>query len=108
MSTTNYNSTNVGVPYVRCNNIQLQYPENGIPHVTIDQALAVKLADGTVREIQQLQSLSFVLDMANNATTPIPLIDPTSGASLGSSTNLQQLMLGILAAIRVQQLQQNP
>ncbi len=108
MSNTNYNSTNVGVPYVRCNNIQLQYPENGIPHVLIDQALAVKLADGTVREIEQLQSLSFVLDLQNSPTTPIPLIDPTSGASLGANTTLQQVMLGILAVIRQQQLTQNP
>ncbi len=108
MSVTNYNSTNVGVPYVRCNNVTISYPDNGVPSVTIQQASAVKLADGSVTEISQIQSISFTLDMINNGTVAIPLVDPTSGANLGANTNLQQIMLGILAVIRQQQITQNP
>jgi hypothetical protein len=107
-TTTNYNSTNTGVPYVRANNITIQYPANGLPIVTISQANAVKLADGSIVEISAAPSISFPLDMVVNATTNIALVDPTSGANLGANTNLQSIMLGILAVIRQQQLLKNP
>lgn len=103
----NYDSTNVGVPYIRANNIEIQYSANGIATVTVNQALAVKLADNSVTEIGQIQSISFILDMANNATTPVPLVDPSSGANLGANTTLQQTMLSILAVIRQHQIAQN-
>jgi len=108
MSTTNYNSSQVGVPYVRCNNITIQYGDNQVPVVTVAQELAVLLANGSVIQIGTLPSLSFSLDMVHNATTPIPLVDPTTGNSLGANTTLQSLMLSILAAVRQQQLIQNP
>jgi len=108
MSTTNYNSSAVGVPYVRANNITIQYPENQIPTVTVAQELAVKLADNTIAHLGPFESITFTLDMVNNATAPVPLVDPTSGAALGPSTNLQSILLGILAIIRQQQNIQNP
>jgi len=105
---TNYNSSNVGVIYVRCNKITIEYPDNGVPTVVAEQAKAVKLADGTVQEIDQINSIVFNLDMVNNATTAIPLVDPTTGANLGANTSLQSTMLAILAVLRQQQLLQNP
>jgi hypothetical protein len=105
---TNYNSSSVGVPYVRANNINIQYDATGIPTVVISQATAIKLADGTVAEIQQIHSFAVTLDMVNNLTTPIALVDPTTGANLGANTNLEQVMLGILAVVRQQQLLNNP
>ena len=106
MSTTNYNSASVGVPYVRVNNINIAYGEDGIPVVTMCQAVAVKLADGTVAEIEQIHDISATMNLAD--TTAIPLVDPTSGAALGTTTTLGQVMLQVLAAVRAQQLLQNP
>ncbi len=104
----NYDSSQVGVPYIRCNNIHVDYPDNGVPTIKVEQALAVKLADGSITEIAQMQSISFTLDMIGHATSPIPIVNPTTGGNLGMNTNLQQVMLGILAVIRQQQLIQNP
>lgn len=100
----NYDSTNVGVPYIRVNNIAIQYPPNSLPVVFITQVNAVKLADGTIVELGAAEGLSFTVDMIGNANTPIPLVDPTSGAGLGADTTLQGIMLSILAVIRQQQL----
>jgi hypothetical protein len=100
----NYNSTQIGVPYVRANNITIEYPTNSLPVVTISQAMAVKLADNTIVEINPKASFSFTLNLATNALVPIPLIDPSTGEPLGASTNLQSLMVGILSVIRQQQL----
>jgi len=111
---TNYNSSVVGTPYVRVSNIQIQYPENGLPTVTCTQELAIVDVSSVVRPLGTFQSLQWNPDMINNATTPINLVDPTTGANMldGSgnpiTTNLQEIMLGILAAIRQQQLISNP
>ena len=100
----NYDSSQVGVPYCRVNNIVIQYPPIGIPMVTLEQESAVKLADNSIVRLGVLPSISFSLDMISNAASPIALINPTTGANLGANTNLQQVMLGILAVIRQQQL----
>jgi hypothetical protein len=108
MSTTNYNSSAAGTPYVRANQILIEYPENGVPVVSITQELAVVLANGTVASLGPFQSIVFTPDMVNNLTTAIPVVDPTTGAATGATTNYQTIMLGILAAIRQQQLISNP
>lgn len=111
---TNYNSSVTGTPYVRVCNVQIQYPDNGVPTVTLTQELAVKLIDGSIAQLSTFPSIVFNPDMANNATTPINLVDPTTGANLTDgngnpvTTTLQQVMLCILAAIRQQQLLSNP
>ena len=99
----NYDSTAVGVPYIRVGNIAIQYPISGIPQVTISQTTAIRLADNSIIELGYKNSISFSLDMVNNANTPIPLVHPTTGADLGANTTLQQLMLGVLAVVRQQQ-----
>lgn len=103
----NYDSTNVGALYVRTNKIVIEYPENGIPNVEISQDIAVKLIDGTVAIVKPLHPIYFGLDLIGHGSDPIPLVDPTSGGSLGINTNLNQLFIGILAVIRQQQLIQN-
>ena len=99
----NYDSSQVGVPYIRVSNITIQYPTSGITRVTLEQETAVKLADNSIAVLNPIQSLSFTLDMEKDSQLDIPLIDPESGKELGSSTNLQQVMLGILAVIRPRQ-----
>ena len=104
---TNYNSTAVGVPYIRACNITIQYPDSGIPTITIEQEKAVKLADNSIVRIGSIPSIEFSLNIADN-TTQIPLVDPTSGSNIGLNTTTQMTMLAVLAIIRQQQLLQNP
>lgn len=103
----NYDSSQIGVPYIRSNGIVIHYSTSAQASVTVYQALAVKLADGTSTEIAPCPPITFNLDIPSG-TTAIPLVDPTTGANLGANTTLQQVMLGILAVIRQQQSIQNP
>ena len=101
----NYDSSQVGVPYVRVHKIIIHYPDNGqLPWAVIDQSLAVKLADGTIRKIEDLPSLQRAFDLANDGSDPIPLVSPETGAALGADTSLNQVMLAILAVVRKEQL----
>lgn len=99
----NYDSTQVGVPYVRVPSLVIDYSNNARPVATIRQSLAVKLADGSIRELEPVPEIIAAFDMAAEGTTPIPLVDPTTGASLGMNTTLQQVMLSILAVVRKEQ-----
>jgi hypothetical protein len=101
----NYNSSQIGVPYLRCDNVTIQYPVTGIPIVTISQARSIKLADGTVVQIEQANTISFELTIDN--IIQIPLVDPTTGENLGMNMTSQMVMLGILGIIRQQQIIQN-
>jgi hypothetical protein len=104
----NYVATEIGTPYVRANRIEIYYPDNGqLPHAVIHQTLAVKLADGTIRTLEELPSITATFDLAANGADPIPLVDPGTGQPLGPSTSLQSVMLGILAVVRQRQLAGN-
>lgn len=98
--TTNYDASQVGVPYARVNNISITYPTNGKPVVGLNQTLAIKGADGTIYEVGQLATLRAEIDLAADGTTPIPLVSPEDGAPLGADTTLQQVFLAILAVVR--------
>ena len=101
----NYDASQVGVPFVRVDKITIHYPDNGVlPWAVIEQTLAVKLADGTVRTIEKLPSLQSTFDLANDGSDPIPLVSPETGAQLGPSTTLTGVMLNILAVVRKVQL----
>lgn len=100
----NYDASQVGVPYVRVDKITIHYPDGGqVPWAVIDQTLAVKLADGTVRTLQRLSPLQRAFDLQNDGNLPIPLVDPTTGAPLGPNTTLNTVMLNILAVVRKEQ-----
>ncbi len=111
MSTPNYNASQVGVPYVRAHRITINYPEpgRGIPWAVIDQSEAVKLADGSARRIGELPSLQRAFDLQTEGNTPIPLVSPDTGEPLVGPggpmyTTLTQVMLGILAVVRREQI----
>lgn len=96
----NYNTSQTGVPYVRVNNITINYPPGGKAVVGFSQVLAIKAADGTVYEVEQLAPLQTELDLAADGTTPIPIVSPEDGSPLGIDTTLQQTFLAILAVVR--------
>lgn len=94
----NYDSTNVGVPFVRAQCIVINYPVTQQVRVEIHQSEAIKLADNTVRELDQLPKIITGLNLAD--ATPIPLVDVVTGAPLGPSVTMGQVMLSILAVVR--------
>jgi hypothetical protein len=100
----NYNSSTVGVPFVRVSQIVINYPQGGtLPSATINQELDVLLADGTTRTLQPMGSLNASFDMVAHGADPIPLVDLTTGAPTGGTTTLMAVLLGILAVVRQQQ-----
>lgn len=105
----NYDASQVGVPYVRASRILIGYPDNNrIPSADIEQTLVVKLADGTIRELEKLPSLNVPLDMLNHGADAIPMVNPADGSPLGANTNLNTAMVHVLAVVRAAQLAQNP
>lgn len=100
----NYDASQVGVPFLRAYGIRIDYPDGGQPPVVVvEQAMAVKLADGTIRKLEDVTPLNIAIDMANEGTVPIPLVSPEDGSQLGANTTLQGTFLSILAIIRKSQ-----
>lgn len=103
----NYDASQVGVPFIRAYGIRIDYPDNGQqPNVVVEQAMAVKLADGTIRKLDDLDPLNIAIDMVNEGTVPIPLVNPEDNTPLGANTTLQGTFLSILAIIRRAQVTQ--
>lgn len=115
---SNYNSSQVGVPYVRAPRLIIGHPPPGSGNnatATIHQAEAVMLADGTSRELGALPALDCTFDLADQAL--IALVDPDTGAALApeacaalgqlvasGNVTLQTVMLCLLAVVRREQL----
>lgn len=111
MTTPNYDASQVGVPFVRAHKLTIHYPEAGtgqLPWATIEQSEAVKLADGSLRRIGELPFIQRSFDLAGQGNVPIPLVSPETGQPLVGSngpltTTLNQIMLGLLAVVRMSQ-----
>lgn len=102
----NYDASQMGVPYVRAHRIIINWPDSSMsPTASIEQSLAVLLADGSIRKLQDLPTIETALDMQNDGGDPIPLVNPEDGTDLGQNTSLNMVMLGVLAVVRAKQLQ---
>ncbi len=104
---SNFDSTQVGVPYVRGTQVVINWPDGAQqskPVVTISQCTAVKLADGSVRNLDMIEPLVFTVDLIANGNDPIALVNPTTGANLGANTTANSTMLAMLAVIRQAQI----
>jgi hypothetical protein len=100
-----YDASVVGVPYVRAQRIIINYPDAGkSPSATIEQSLAVKLLDGTTRQLETIASINVDFDFVANGNAPIPLVFPDTGLPIGPNTTLNNTMLAILAVVRSEQL----
>ena len=108
--TANYNSSQVGVPYVRGTQVIINYPDgvSGNPQATIAQNNAIILADMSIRNLEAIGNLVIPLDFVNNGNTPIPMVDPTTGDDLGETTTLNNIYLQVLAICRQEQVAVNP
>lgn len=99
----NYNASEVGVPYCRANRITINYPDNNTaPSLTIEQSMAVKLKDGTVRRLEELQPISSVIDFTK-VQDPIQLVDLETGLPQSANTNLGEVFTAVLAFVRNEQ-----
>lgn len=104
--TTNYNGSAVGVPYVRAPKITINYSTTGEVQAVIEQALAVKLADGSIRHLESMPPIVSNLNLAADGAAPIALVSPEDGSGLGADTSLNEVFLGVLAVVRQIQLAQ--
>jgi hypothetical protein len=119
--TQNYNNTQVGVPYVRNHRVDIRYPEgatiNTPPWAVIYQSEAVKLADGSIGKLRDLETLQRSFDLVNDGNDLIPMIHPDTGEPLGAGpmttalasmvqsghVSLNLVMLALLAVVRQEQ-----
>ena len=96
----NFDASQVGVPYVRAHRLIIEYPDSSsTPTAYVEQSLAVKLADGSVRTLENLQPLAVPLDFSKG-NDPIPLVSPENAKPLGQDTTLNQAFLAVLAVVR--------
>lgn len=101
----NYDASKIGVPYVRAHRIVIEYPDSGKnPSAAIYQSMAIRLADGTIKNIENIEALNVEFDFALNGSTLIPLVNPDDASHLGTDTTLINTMLSILAVVRSEQL----
>ena len=103
----NYNTTTVGEPYIRVHRLTINWPDSvqhQLPTATLEQSLAVKLASGEIRTLEEVPTIEVAINLVDDGNTPIPLVDFETGALLGVETTLNQVMLGVLAVIRSRQI----
>jgi len=102
----NYDSSQVGVPYIRVPAIQINYPQPLHAAIRFQEVEAVILADGSPRQLNELGERSFTVSPSQMSDV-IQLVDPTTGVDLpGQTMTVMQLMLGMLAVIRREQVSQ--
>jgi hypothetical protein len=97
-----FDTTQVGVPYIRINNINIEYPAPNTANVTFSEQQFVPLADGSHVALGGDNSRTFRVNPSDMATS-IPLVSPETGEPLGAEMTYGQIMLGILAALRANQ-----
>lgn len=103
----NYDSSAVGVPYIRVPSIQISYPQPLHATIRFQEVEAVILADGSTRQLNEMGERSFNVTPGQMADV-IQLVDPTTGLDIpGHTMTVMQLMLGMLAVIRREQLSQS-
>jgi hypothetical protein len=103
MSDVNYNpSSPVGVPYVRAHKVTINWPDRGlVPTFAIEQSLAVRLTDESIRQIELLPTLHGTMDLANDGDDAIQVVHPDTGVEIpGMTTSLNQAFLAVLAVVR--------
>lgn len=100
----NYNTKN-GLPFPRVSNIYLSYPTNGKPLLTYTERMAIADAGGQVHFLDTApQQCTIEIDFSQ-ANEPIQLINPETGDNIpGMVSSLQELLLGLTAVIRVDQI----
>ena len=99
---TNYDSTKVGVPYMRVNRIEINYPSAATANVVMSQTQCVMLADKSTIPMGEPSLLELALS-PQDMGTKIHIVDPATGADSGQTTTIGAVMVGLVAVIRAKQ-----
>ena len=105
MTTRNY-TVALGKPFVRVSQIIIDYPAPNTAQVRMNEELAVLTDTGVVEKIRDLGDTRFTINPGDMATA-LPLVHPATAQPLGPSMTYEQLMLGLLAAVRKNQLERD-
>lgn len=101
----NYDTTTQN-PYPRITEVTISYPQSGDPTVEYVERMAI--VDGS-KNVQHLDNGSTinVLDLAA-INEPVQIVNPATGQPiLGMAVTRQQVMLGLLAFLRADQLRRD-
>lgn len=101
----NYDTTG-HKPYPRITDISISYSTAGVPRIEYVEQLAVVDGDDNVQHIGTA-STRHALDMGQ-ITEPVQIVNPITGAVIpGQTVTSQQLMIGILAFLRADQVRRD-
>lgn len=101
----NYDTTG-HKPYPRVIEINISYPSVGVPRIEYIECMAVVDGNSTVQHIGA-SATRHTLDLAF-VTEPVEIVHPATGQPIpGQTVTSQQLMLGLLAFLRADQLRRD-
>lgn len=101
----NYDTT-AHTPYPRITDISLHYAADGSVAAEYTEVMAVVDGNGAVQHLSNGAS-RHRLDM-DTITEPVQIVHPATGAAIpGQTVTKQQLMLGLLAFLRADQMRRD-
>lgn len=101
----NYDTT-TSRPYPRVTEVILRYSESSVPSIEYVEQMAVIDADRTVRHLAAAPT-RHVLDLTA-ITEPVQVVHPATGLPIeGKAVTRQDLLLGLLAFLRADQLRRD-
>lgn len=103
--TRNYDTT-TKTPYVRVPQIEIRYSPTAETKVTYVELMAIVDANDKVQHLDGV-GVQVKMDL-DSITEPVQCVDPQTGADIpGMTITKDQLMLGILAFIRADQIRRD-
>ena len=103
--TRNYDTTN-SLPYPRITDISISYGTDGVPRIEYVEQMAIVDSNGQVHHIGGSAS-RHPLDLTA-ITEPVQVVHPATGQPIpGQTVTSQQVMLGLLAFLRADQLRRD-
>lgn len=96
----------LGKPFVRVSQIIIDYPAPNVANIRMNEELAILTDTGTVEKLRDLGDVRFTIDPSDKVTE-LPLVHPATTEALGPTMTYEHLMLGLLAAVRKNQLERD-
>ena len=101
----NYDTTN-HKPYFRVARVEISYSEAGVPGIEYIEQVAIVDGDNRVQHLSA-QPSRHVLSLGQ-ITEPVQIVHPATGQPIpGQTVTSQQLMLGLLAFLRADQVRRD-
>ncbi len=102
----NYDTTN-GLPFVRIRRITADYSPNVPPSISYDEERAMVDSDRKVHSLSEVAVKHTLIVSPGSVETRIGLIDLDTGEPVEGTTSLMDLIMGIGALIRADQLRRD-